>query len=118
LDQNEVEPQVGPLKKQLVHELATHEPQNWRIPANIDIMNYVEAWADEILPVACQAHERLQFTNVRPEQQQGRIVAVGEASEKPQPDQLTYRKWAANIVRDELHKAGWRLADVLERAIQ
>jgi hypothetical protein len=117
LDQNELETQVGPLKKQLVHEMATHEPQNWRILANIDIGNYAEAWADEILPVARQAHERLQFTNVRPELQQGRIIAVGEAREKPQPDQLTYRKWAANVVRNELHKAGWRLADLLEKIL-
>jgi hypothetical protein len=72
---------------------------------------------DKILPVARQAHERLQFTNVRPELQQGRIVAAGEAREKPQPDQLTYGKWAANVVRNESHKAGWRLADLLEKIL-
>jgi hypothetical protein len=25
--------------------------------------------------------------------------------------------WATNIVRDELHKAGWRLADLLEKIL-
>jgi len=42
-----------------------------------------------------------------------RIVAAGEAIEKPAADHALYRPWAINVVRDELHKAGWRLADLL-----
>src|SRR6266568_8408001 len=48
LKKNKLEAQIEPLKKRLVHQMATHEPQNWRVPANIDIRNYAEAWADEI----------------------------------------------------------------------
>jgi S1/P1 Nuclease len=118
LDQNELEARVRPLKKQLVHEMATHEPQSWRIPVNIDIANYAEAWANEILPIAREAHERLQLKNVHPEHDQGRIVAAGEADEKRQPDGLSYRAWAAAVAREELHKAGWRLADLLERVLR
>jgi hypothetical protein len=88
------------------------------MPASIDIHNYAELWADEILPVAREAHERLQFINVHPQQEEDRVVAAGEADEKPQPDHMSYRAWAANIVREELHKAGWRLADLLEKILR
>jgi hypothetical protein len=54
---------------------------------------------------------------VHPQQENGRVVAAGEANEKPQPDQMSYRAWAANVVREELHKAGWRLADLLEKTL-
>ena len=46
-----------------------------------------------------------------------RVVAMGEAIEKPAPDRTLYRAWATGIVRDELHKAGWRLADLLQRIL-
>ena len=113
----ELQAQIAPLKKELVRELATHEPTSWRMPANMDITNYAEAWANEILPIAREAHERLQFTNVHPQQEKDRVVAGGEADEKPQPDQISYRVWAANVVREELHKAGWRLADLLQKTL-
>src|SRR6266536_2242808 len=110
----ELQAQIAPLRKQLVRELATHEPKNWRMPASLDVTNYAEAWANEILPIAREAHERLEFTNVHPTQEETRLVAAGEAADKPRPDEISYRVWAANIVRGELHKAGWRLADLLE----
>jgi len=118
LPKSEHQQQIDPAKKQLVHEMATHEPRNWRMPANLDIKKYAEAWADEILPVACEAHERLQFTNVHSLQEEDRVLAAGEAEEKPMPDHLAYRNWAVNVVREELHKAGWRLADLLERTLR
>src|SRR6266480_1749555 len=90
----EIQAQITPLKKQLVRELATHEPKNWRMPENIDVTNYAEAWANEILPIAREAHERLQFTNVHPQQEKDRVVAAGEANEKPQPDRTSYRAYA------------------------
>src|SRR6266516_2920319 len=87
----ELQAQITPLKKQLVSELATHEPKNWRMPENIDVTNYAEAWANEILPIAREAHERLQFTNVHPQREEDRAVAAGEADEKPEPDHISYR---------------------------
>src|SRR5213595_1625354 len=106
LRKSEIQAQIAPLTKQLVHEMATHEPKNWRMPANMDIENYAETWADEILPIAREGHERLQFTNVHPQREEDRVVAAGEADEKPQPDRISYRAWTAGIVRKELHKAG------------
>jgi hypothetical protein len=117
LRKRELQEQIAPLKKELIRELATHEPTSWRMPANMDVTNYAEAWANEILPIAREAHERLQFTNVHPQQEKDRVVAGGEANEQPQPDQISYRAWAANIVREELHKAGWRLADLLQKIL-
>jgi len=118
LRKSELQAQIEPLKKQLVYEMATHEPLNWRMPASIDIHNYAELWADEILPIARQAHERLQFINVHPQQEEDRVVATGEADERPQPDRMSYRAWATEVVREELHKAGWRLADLLEKTLR
>jgi hypothetical protein len=118
LRKGELQEQIEPLKKQLAHEMATHEPRNWRMPSNLEIRKYAEAWADEILPVAREAHERLQLTNVHPLQEEDRVVAAGEAQEKAAPDHMAYRTWAANVVREELHKAGWRLADLLEKALR
>jgi hypothetical protein len=117
LRKDEIEAQIPPLKKQLVHEMATHEPPNWRMPANVDISNYAEAWTNEILPIAREAHARLEFRNVKPLLDGDRTVATGEAIEKPPPDRTPYRTWATNVVRDELHKAGWRLADLLEKIL-
>jgi hypothetical protein len=117
LTKDELGAQIEPLKKQLVHEMATQEPTNWRLPSGIGIDNYAAAWADEILPIARQAHERVQFRNVHPEREEDRVVAAGEADEKPQPDHISYRQWAANVVREELHKAGWRLADLLGKVL-
>jgi hypothetical protein len=113
----DLQAQIKPLRKQLVRELAAHEPKDWRLPATVDVTNYAEAWANEILPIARRAHERLQFTNVHPQPEKDHVVAAGQANEKPQPDQISYRAWAANIVKEELHKAGWRLADLLEKIL-
>ena len=117
LPKKELALQIAPLKQQLVHEMATNEPLNWQMPSNIPIDSYAEVWADEILPVAREAHSRLEFRRVRPFLDNGQIVASGEAIEIPAPGQTRYRTWASGVVRDELHKAGWRLADLLEKIL-
>jgi hypothetical protein len=43
---------------------------------------------------------------------------AGIARERPMPDHVPYADWSVKIVRDELHKAGWRLADLLTRAVE
>jgi hypothetical protein len=115
LRKKEVEAQIEPLKKDLIHTMATREPHNWQMPANVAIDSYAETWADEILPIAREAHARLEFRNVKPFLDGDRIVVMGEAIEKP--GSTLYRAWATNVVREELHKAGWRLADLLEKIL-
>ncbi|MEP7015251.1 MAG: S1/P1 nuclease [Verrucomicrobiota bacterium] len=118
LAKKERQTQIEPLEKKLIHEMATSEPKNWRLPPKIDIGNYAEAWADEIMPIAREAHARLEFRDVKPLQEEDRVVASGEAVEKPVTGTIGYRTWATNVVRDELQKAGWRLADLLEKALK
>jgi S1/P1 Nuclease. len=117
LRQGELQALIEPHKNELVHEMATHEPNNWQMPPNVTVDSYAEMWADEILPIAREAYARLEFTNVHPQQHEDRIVAAGEAVEKPTADQMNYRAWATGVVRQELHKAGWRLADLLEKIL-
>jgi len=105
-------------KATLVGEFATKEPKDWKLPGPVALKDYSEAWANEILPVAREAHERLTFRNVAPFQEEDRVVAAGFADEKKSSDGKTYYDWSSGIVRDELHKAGWRLADLLEQALR
>ena len=104
--------------EKMARQMAADEPKNWRLPANLDLKKYAEAWADEILPIAREAHERLQLNDVHSEVDQGNTIAAGDATEKPEPDHIVYRQWASSVVREELHKAGWRLADLLEKSIK
>ena len=104
-------------KRRLIDRFMREEPVNWRLPRNVALKNYAEAWADEILPIAREAHERLRFTNVHAQHEENRVVAAGVAREKSAPDHVAYADWAAKIVREELHKAGWRLADLLKQVL-
>jgi hypothetical protein len=117
LPNKELEARIDPLKQRLIHDMATHHPHNWQMPSNLSIDSYAEVWADEILPIAREAHARLEFRNVKPFMDEDRIVAAGEAIEKRAAGQTPYRTWASGVVRDELHKAGWRLADLLEKIL-
>jgi hypothetical protein len=117
LTKKELAAQIAPFKRQLVHEMATNEPRNWQMPSNLSLDSYAELWADEILPIAREAHARLEFRNVKPFLDNGRIVAAGDAIERRGASRTLYRAWANDVVRDELHKAGWRLADLLEKIL-
>jgi len=117
LPKGELQVLIEPHKRERIHQLATHEPNDWRMPPNVPVDSYAEVWADEILPIAREAYARVGFTNVHAQQEEHRIVAAGEAVEKSAADHGLYRAWATNVVRDELHKAGWRLADLLEKIL-
>jgi hypothetical protein len=106
-------------KTELVHQLVTVEPKNWRLASGIALKDYAETWANEILPIAREAHERLQFKDMAAKQMEdGSIVAAGFAEEKKSVDGVSYYDWSGQVVRDELHRAGWRLADLLEQALR
>jgi hypothetical protein len=106
-------------KADLVREFVAHEPKNWRVASSVALKDYAEAWANDILPIAREAHERLEFKDIAAKQMEdGSFVATGFLEEKKSPDGVSYYDWSARVVRDELHKAGWRLADVLEQALK
>ena len=108
---------IDQAKRQLIDRFVKEQPQNWRAPASVALKNYAEFWADDILPIAREAHERLQFINVHQTVDQERTVMAGNAREKNTPDRVGYADWSGKVVRDELHKAGWRLADLLTQAV-
>ncbi|HEX3816815.1 MAG TPA: S1/P1 nuclease [Chthoniobacterales bacterium] len=102
---------------QLATRLAQEEPKNWRLPPGVKVEDYPESWANEILPIARAAHDRLRFDHVQPKLQHDEMLAMGNAVERPMPDGLSYRKWSAGVVLNELHLAGWRLADLLKQVL-
>jgi hypothetical protein len=108
---------VDSAEQALVHDMATHQPANWKMPSGLDPNRYAYNWADEILPIAREAHERLVFKHVAPMMEENRVVAAGDVEAKPGSAPGDYQKWATGIVRVELHKAGWRLADLLEKSL-
>ena len=118
LPQEETYQETKRAVRKLVDQLTKEEPKSWRQPNGSALKDYSEAWADEILPLAREAHERLQFFRMHETFDHGRLVMSGIAREKPMPDHVLYADWAAAMVRDELHKAGWRLADLLTNTIE
>ena len=45
------------------------------------------------------------------------MVADGEVVERALPGDIAYSKWSAGMVLKEMQKAGWRLADLLEKTV-
>ena len=110
---------IDAAKLELVHEFVKREPGNWRLDSGVALKDYAETWANEILPLAREAHARLQYKDVVVKQlDDGSIVAAGIAEEKKSADGVSYYDWSGRAVRGELHKAGWRLADLLEQALR
>src|SRR4051812_20223267 len=106
-------------KKDLVQEFLAHEPKDWALPSSVALKDYAEAWANDIMPFAREAHDRLQFREIAAKQMEdGSVAAVGFLDEKKTADGVSYYDWSARVVRQELAKAGWRLADVLEQALR
>jgi hypothetical protein len=100
----------------LINRLAKTEPKDWSSKAPVEKLP--EVWADEILPLAREAHRRLHYEKVKPKLEHGRMVAEGEIVEKEGENSIPYSQWAASTVLVEMHKAGWRLADLLTRTLQ
>jgi hypothetical protein len=106
-------------KKELVKEFVTNEPKDWRQPSNVALKDYAEAWANEIMPMAREAHERLEFRDVAAKQMEdGTVAAAGILDEKKSADGVSYYDWAARSAREQLRTAGWRLANLLEQALR
>jgi S1/P1 Nuclease len=103
-------------EKALTNRLALEAPKNWMLPPSLPVEDYPEAWANEILPLAREAHSRLHYQNVTPKLDKDQMVADGELVEAP-GQTPSYRKWSTGVVLEEMHKAGWRLADLLTKIL-
>ena len=99
------------------HYLAAHEPANWQPAANLPVQDWAESWANEILPVAREAHDRLNFTQLKIEPNNGKPMESGVAVERP-GQKPPYANWAADVVRVELEKGGYRLAAMLTKVVK
>lgn len=114
-DGQTVENAFGTLKNSTVaRRLTSTEPEDWQLAG--DAETWAEQMADEILPIAQEAHERLDFKRIKVKAGDKDIVS-GRAEEKRQSGGTFYAIWAADTVKEEIHKAGWRLAALLEEAL-
>ncbi|HEY4591801.1 MAG TPA: S1/P1 nuclease, partial [Thermoanaerobaculia bacterium] len=115
-DGQTVENAFGTVKDSTVAtRLAKKEPEDWELAGDVD--TWAEQMANEILPVAREAHERLDFKKVTVKAGSGDITS-GRGEERRQSGGTFYAIWAAAIVKEEIHKGGWRLAALLEASLQ
>lgn len=100
---------------QVAKKLGSKEPADWQL--NGDVSTWAEQIANDILPTARQAHRLLRFDNIELDQAQT-LVRRGNAFEKKHgPGGQFYAVWAADVVRKEIQKGGWRLAALLEAVL-
>jgi hypothetical protein len=100
---------------QLADDMAKNEPANWKPTSGIE--NWGEELANEMMPIAREAHERLEFKNIKTDPGTSDILS-GDAVERTPSSGPSYAKWSGQIVKQEIHKAGWRLAALLEAVLQ
>ncbi len=96
-------------------QLAGKEPPDWKLSGAAE--SWAEKLANEIMPVAREAHDRLQYRSIQTKSGQRDIIS-GRAEEKKSPDGTFYAIWAGRVVKSQIHKGGWRLAALLEQALQ
>jgi len=100
-------------------ELARREPPKWQVNAALPPEKWAELWADEMLPLAREAHERLRYLPLEEasKSRSGAPVTRWPAVEKPHPGKDDYWIWSSNVIADTLAKAGWRLAALVEASL-
>ena len=96
-------------------QLANKEPANWKLTTPVE--NWAEDMANEIMPMAREAHDRLNFTKIKSTPGE-RDITSGRGEEKKKSSGKFYATWARDTVKKEIHKAGWRLAALLEEVLQ
>ncbi len=96
-------------------KLAAAEPSSWKLTGSPDSLS--EQMANEIMPIAREAHQRLIYSKVRFEPADSNITA-GRGLEKEIPGKPSYKMWSESVVKDEIQKAGWRLAAILSAVLK
>ena len=98
----------------VAQKLANSQPPNWKLNGGAE--TWAEQLANEIMPIAREAHTRLSFTRIKTRAGSKDIVS-GRATEK-NTSGLSYKNFAGVTVTNEIQKAGWRLAAMLEEALK
>lgn len=96
-------------------KLAAQEPSGWKLTGGPE--TWAEQMANDILPLARTAHERLEFENINVVSG-AHDIKSGQAKELHKSGQKFYAVWAAGVVKKEIQKGGWRLAALLEETLQ
>jgi hypothetical protein len=99
----------------VAQRLALKEPANWQLTGGGE--TWAEQLANETLLRAREAHERLAFKEIK-SKTGARDITSGRAEEKKKSGGTFYAIWASTTVKGEIHKAGWRLAALLEEVLQ
>ena len=113
------DPEHGPYfpPAEIAARLVGREPDGWNSSGDAEPALWAERWADEILPVAREAHSRLYYSRIEPREQHGVTLASGFVREKTMPDGKGYADWAGEVTSSQIAKGGWRLAALLEKAL-
>lgn len=91
----------APTPRTFAQKIVATPPQNWQ---NGPFMSsWSVTWADEMLPIAGSAHDRLTFK------------ANAKSWSATRKDPATYDQWASAQVRTEIARAGYRLAAILKK---
>jgi S1/P1 nuclease len=99
----------------VAQRLATRSPGAWKLTG--DTETWAEQMANDILPLAREAHSRLTYEHVVIIDG-AKEIKSGDAKEKRRRGGQFYAIWAAGVVKKEIHKGGWRLAALLEETLQ
>lgn len=94
--------------------LAAQEPANWQLSGELE--TWAEQMADDIMPFAREAHDRLRYDEIKIVNNM-REIQSGKAIEKNTSGD-SYKTFAGGVVKQEIQKGGWRLAALLEEALQ
>jgi hypothetical protein len=99
----------------VARRLSSRKPADWEL--NGDAETWAKQLADGILPIAREARERLKYKSIQFQTGKHEITS-GRAEEKRHAAGETfYAIWAADVVKNEIHKGGWRLAALLEEVV-
>lgn len=100
----------------VARRLAAREPAHWQLTGEVE--TWGEQLANDIMPLAREARNRLEYKRI--EIQQGsRDITSGNAEERKKlPGGTFYAVWASDVVKNEIHKGGWRLAALLEEVLK
>jgi hypothetical protein len=101
---------------QVAKKLGSKAPADWKL--NGDVSTWAIQIANDLLPTAREAHQRLRFDDIELDNAQ-HLVKSGSAFEKKhRSGEQFYAIWAADVVRKEIQKGGWQLAALLEEVVQ
>lgn len=115
-DTQTVENAFGSMTNSTVaQKLGGKEPAQWKLTG--DVETWAEQLANEMLPIAREAHQRLEYESIKVEPGK-RDILSGNANEKKHLHGTFYAVWAHQVVKNEIHKGGWQLAALLEEALK